>query len=117
MRMIGATISLVTSIAYTKIQANLTSPSLTSFDIMIAHIAGGHKRRRRRIMKVVQHHHRRMFSPPKSVVLIMVPLAKTQESLSGVKKFAFYDLIFIFRVGDHISDFNLLQLFDSSEQR
>ena len=106
-RMINTAFSTVTSIAYIVVRANFTTPTLTTFDIEVTCVTCCNKSRSSWIVQMIKHHHWGMFRPPQCIILIMVPLTKTQECLPRIKKFTFKYRISIRGVCRNIGDLNL----------
>lgn len=98
---------LVTAVAHIVIWTDFTAPPLTRFNIKMAYVASCYKCRSCWVVKMVKYHHRGMFRPPQGVILIVISLAETQESLSGIKEFTLENLIFILGIFWHIGDLNL----------
>lgn len=105
--MINTGLSTVTSIAHIVVWANFTAPALTTFNIEVTCVTCCDKGRSSWVVQMIKHHHGRMFCPPQCIILIMVPLTKTQECLPCIEKFTFKYLVSILCVCGNISDLNL----------
>jgi hypothetical protein len=79
-------------------------PALRVFNFLLADGANRRKCRGSGVVEMIENHHGRMFRPPESLVLIVISLAKIQESLSIMEKFALEVVIFVFNLGGNVFD-------------
>ena len=75
--------------------AHRTTPPQDRCDGLAAIVARMSQRRRVGVTQVVEHHHRRVLGAPERVKLVVVVLARLEEDVPRIHKFALHHWIWI----------------------